>query len=85
MCPGPTQLSIPNCILNGSAVLAQLTAENPYTLQCANVINVPLKKLIAAINVIKEINRLTALIKRYLIFTDTGQQEPVSLHTYTHY
>jgi len=72
--------------LNGSTVFAQVMAENPYTLQCAlNVINVPLKKLIAAINVIKEINRLTALIKRYLIFTDTGQQEPVSLHTYTHY
>ena len=33
--PGPTQLSIPNCIWIGSAVFAQLTAESPFTLQWA--------------------------------------------------
>ena len=33
--PGPTRLSIPNCISIGSAVFAQLTANCPYTLQWA--------------------------------------------------
>jgi len=33
MFPGPTRLSIPNCILIGSAIFAQLTAESPYILQ----------------------------------------------------
>ena len=31
--PETTRLGIPNCISTGSAVFAQLTAENPYTLQ----------------------------------------------------
>jgi len=32
-CTGSTPLTIPNCILIGSAIFAQLTAESPYTLQ----------------------------------------------------
>jgi len=33
--PGPTQVSIPNCISISAAVFAQLMVESPYTLQCA--------------------------------------------------
>ena len=32
---GPTRVHIPNGILIGSAIFAQLTAEGPYTLQWA--------------------------------------------------
>jgi len=36
MFPGPTRLGIPNCLLIGSAVFVQFTAElSRYTLQCA--------------------------------------------------
>jgi len=34
MFPGPILLSIPNCILIGSAIFAQLIAESPYTTMC---------------------------------------------------
>ena len=37
--PGPTRLSISTCISIGSAVIAQLTAEISYTLQCASKCN----------------------------------------------
>jgi len=33
--PGPTLVSIPNCVSISSAIFAELTADSPYTLQCA--------------------------------------------------
>jgi len=48
--------SIPNCILIGSAVFAQLMAKNSYTLECALKHNEQaIKKLITAINAIKKL------------------------------
>jgi len=64
MLPGSTRLIIPNCILIGSAIFAQLTAESPYITMCVKMWltrYAQFKKLIAVIN-IRKINRFTALV-----------------------
>ena len=54
---GPTRFSIPNCISITSVIFAQLTAESPYTSQCASLKMqlYTIKKLIAVINAIKKL------------------------------